>query len=91
MNTRNTLALMLALALTLMGASLMIARQIGTAPLRPQGPCDVYGVAGTPCVAAHSTTRALWQTRQDNLRTESTTARGRRPVRHGPAGRPPRP
>jgi non-reducing end alpha-L-arabinofuranosidase len=27
---------------------------------RPQGPCDIYGAAGTPCVAAHSTTRALY-------------------------------
>ena len=23
------------------------------------GPCDIYAAAGTPCVAAHSTTRAL--------------------------------
>ncbi|WP_322899856.1 arabinofuranosidase catalytic domain-containing protein, partial [Actinacidiphila rubida] len=23
-------------------------------------PCDIYGAAGTPCVAAHSTTRALF-------------------------------
>jgi hypothetical protein len=23
-------------------------------------PCDIYGSAGTPCVAAHSTTRALF-------------------------------
>ena len=27
---------------------------------RPDGPCDVYAGAGTPCVAAHSTTRALY-------------------------------
>jgi hypothetical protein len=27
---------------------------------RPQGPCDIYDAAGTPCVAAHSTTRALY-------------------------------
>ena len=27
---------------------------------RPQGPCDIYALAGTPCVAAHSTTRALY-------------------------------
>jgi hypothetical protein len=27
---------------------------------RPQGPCDLYALAGTPCVAAHSTTRALY-------------------------------
>src|SRR5215470_14638169 len=25
-----------------------------------QGPCDIYATAGTPCVAAHSTTRALF-------------------------------
>jgi non-reducing end alpha-L-arabinofuranosidase len=25
-----------------------------------QGPCDIYTAAGTPCVAAHSTTRALY-------------------------------
>src|SRR5437879_5837470 len=25
-----------------------------------QGPCDIYAAAGTPCVAAHSTTRALY-------------------------------
>jgi hypothetical protein len=29
------------------------------APVRPEGPCDIYRSAGTPCVAAHSTTRAL--------------------------------
>lgn len=28
---------------------------------RPQGPCDIYAAAGDPCVAAHSTTRALYQ------------------------------
>jgi hypothetical protein len=27
---------------------------------RPAGPCDVYAEAGAPCVAAHSTTRALY-------------------------------
>ncbi len=31
-----------------------------TAPPRPQGPCDIYAAGGTPCVAAHSTTRALY-------------------------------
>jgi hypothetical protein len=30
-----------------------------SAPRQP-GPCDIYGAAGTPCVAAHSTTRALY-------------------------------
>ncbi len=34
----------------------------GAAPARAAGtgPCDIYGNAGTPCVAAHSTTRALY-------------------------------
>lgn len=27
---------------------------------RPQGPCDIYEANGTPCVAAHSSTRALY-------------------------------
>lgn len=27
---------------------------------RPQGPCDIYAAAGTPCVTAHSTTRAMY-------------------------------
>jgi hypothetical protein len=31
------------------------------APSRPQGPCDIYAAGGTPCVAAHSTTRALYR------------------------------
>jgi hypothetical protein len=31
-----------------------------TVPHRPQGPCDIYATGGTPCVAAHSTTRALY-------------------------------
>ena len=34
----------------------------GSTPARAasQGPCDIYASAGTPCVAAHSTTRALY-------------------------------
>src|SRR6187549_682918 len=27
---------------------------------RAKGPCDIYAAAGCPCVAAHSTTRALY-------------------------------
>src|SRR4051812_24225604 len=30
------------------------------APAAAQGPCDIYAAGGTPCVAAHSTTRALY-------------------------------
>ena len=36
------------------------AQAAQTPPPRPQGPCDIYAAAGTPCVAAHSTTRALF-------------------------------
>jgi hypothetical protein len=32
----------------------------GTAQAATQGPCDIYAAGGTPCVAAHSTTRALY-------------------------------
>ena len=46
-------------------------------------PCDIYGSAGNPCIAAHSTTRALYSTytgplyqvrrRSDNTMTDITT------------------
>jgi hypothetical protein len=51
------------LALMASSADLMTAAQTTasrTAPARPQGPCDIYATAGAPCVAAHSTTRALY-------------------------------
>ena len=42
----------------------MMAMQAGAGrdvpPPRPEGPCDIYAAAGEPCVAAHSTTRALY-------------------------------
>jgi hypothetical protein len=64
MKTRINLVLMLALPLTLIGANLTMAAQAGAgrnaAPHRPEGPCDIYAAAGDPCVAAHSTTRALY-------------------------------
>ena len=58
MFTRAHLAALLALALTLTGSALTKAAP--AAPARPQGPCDIYGAAADPCVAAHSTTRALY-------------------------------
>jgi hypothetical protein len=64
MKTKMNLALMLSVALTLIGARFTMAQQTGSgakgAPPRPQGPCDIYASAGDPCVAAHSTTRALY-------------------------------
>ncbi len=49
-----------AFALTLFGITLTVAAPASAAPPRPQGPCDIYAAAGAPCVAAHSTTRALY-------------------------------
>src|SRR5215471_11147284 len=60
MKTRIHLALMLALALTFIGAMLTRATPAAEAPPRPKGPCDIYATASNPCVAAHSTTRALY-------------------------------
>jgi hypothetical protein len=45
-------------AVILAGAALMMAQQGGSN--RPKGPCDIYAAAGDACVAAHSTTRALY-------------------------------
>jgi len=66
MKNRIDFALMLSLVLTVVGAPLTMAQQAPTRPVvpphRPQGPCDIYASAGAPCVAAHSTTRALYAT-----------------------------
>jgi hypothetical protein len=59
----RTLAPTVAVA-TLVGAVMTMAAQSGVGrsapPARPKGPCDIYAAAGGPCVAAHSTTRALY-------------------------------
>jgi hypothetical protein len=64
MKTKINLVPKLALALTLIGTTLTMAAQAGAGANvrlhRPQGPCDIYAAAGDPCVAAHSTTRALY-------------------------------
>ncbi len=64
MKTRIDRAPMLALVLTLIGATWTMTAQAGAGPgvpaSRPKGPCDIYTEAGDPCVAAHSTTRALY-------------------------------
>jgi hypothetical protein len=64
MKTRIHLALTPSLALTVVGATLTMAQQAparpGLPPARPPGPCDTYAAAGNSCVAAHSTTRALY-------------------------------
>lgn len=42
-------------------ATIAIASDDGKTLSRPDGPCDVYAAGGAPCVAAHSTTRALYR------------------------------
>jgi hypothetical protein len=71
MKSKISFVIMLALALTL-PVTLMVAcrsylpslteagRGANVAPPRPEGPCDIYAAGGSPCVAAHSTTRALY-------------------------------
>ena len=49
-----------ALAPTLI-ATVAVAAGDSKIPQRPDGPCDVYAKGGAPCVAAHSTTRALYK------------------------------
>jgi len=41
--------------------------QITSAPPTGGGPCDIYATGGTPCVAAHSTVRALYDSYRGNL------------------------
>ena len=40
---------------------------IATGSLVAAGPCDIYSSGGTPCVAAHSTTRALYSSYSGSL------------------------
>src|SRR6185437_2611349 len=54
---------LLAMVLAMGGVALAAARPAAAqvaAPHRPKGPCDIYGAAGDPCVAAYSTTRAMY-------------------------------
>jgi len=51
--------------LLLGGAAALVAGTLIVGGAAPAGaatslPCDIYAAAGTPCVAAHSTTRALY-------------------------------
>ena len=55
-----TVSLALILPVTLMMVIAMSGAEHNSAPPRLQGPCDIYAAAGTPCVAAHSSTRALY-------------------------------
>jgi hypothetical protein len=63
MKKKSRFLIILAVALILpVSMMMMLAMSVGrnTAPPRPEGPCDIYAAAGNPCVAAHSSTRALF-------------------------------
>ena len=64
MKKKNRLVITLALAFLLPVAMMMLIAMVGgkrdAAPARPEGPCDIYAASGCPCVAAHSSTRALY-------------------------------
>jgi Alpha-L-arabinofuranosidase B, catalytic./NPCBM-associated, NEW3 domain of alpha-galactosidase. len=64
MKHKSRFLITLALALILPVAMMMLLAMSGvgrnTTPPRPEGPCDIYAAAGNPCVAAHSSTRALY-------------------------------
>jgi hypothetical protein len=64
---RRTLRRLLAALVTVALAVTGILALAGTSQAATQGPCDIYAAGGTPCVAAHSTTRALFATYQGPL------------------------
>jgi hypothetical protein len=59
----------------------------GTALAAGPQPCDIYATGGTPCVAAHSTTRALYAAYTGNLyqvrRSSDSTTRNITPLAAG--------
>jgi len=63
MKKKSRFLVILVLALILPVAIMMMAMsrvERNVVPSRPEGPCDIYTAAGNPCVAAHSSTRALY-------------------------------
>jgi hypothetical protein len=64
MKKKSRFIFILTLALILPVAMMMVMAMSGVghnvAQPRPEGPCDIYTAAGNPCVAAHSSTRALY-------------------------------
>ena len=64
MKKKSRLLVILAMAFILPVAMMMLIAMSGSVrnvtPPRPEGPCDIYAAAGFPCVAANSSTRALY-------------------------------
>ena len=62
MTTKEQFVIAIALAISLpftLSTNAISQTPDKSVPLRLKGPCDIYAAAGCPCVAAHSTTRAL--------------------------------
>jgi hypothetical protein len=49
-----------AAAATVLAAGVLVVTTASSSQAATEGPCDIYATGGTPCVAAHSTTRALY-------------------------------
>ncbi len=58
--TRQRIAKALVFAVTLLALALTPLARPVSASAAGAAPCDLYAAGGTPCVAAHSTTRALY-------------------------------
>jgi hypothetical protein len=64
MKKKSRFIILISMALTLPVTIMMVIILAGTgcnvSSGRPEGPCDIFAAAGNPCVAAHSSTRALY-------------------------------
>jgi non-reducing end alpha-L-arabinofuranosidase len=63
--SRPRLAIVATVGLTLAGAAAVITATSASAAA--QGTCDIYAAGNTPCIAAHSTVRALYSAYNGNL------------------------
>src|SRR5882672_48002 len=66
-HARGALPALLATAVLALGGLVAAVGAAAPAGAATQEPCDIYAAAGTPCVAAHSTTRALFAAYSGNL------------------------
>jgi hypothetical protein len=62
-----SLASLVALGLTTLAAAVPLNASTSNAAAAGGGPCDIYAAGNTPCVAAHSTTRALYSSYSGSL------------------------
>jgi hypothetical protein len=74
---RSAIILVTATAVALIGVAITVPT---SAQAATQEPCDIYAAGGTPCVAAHSTTRALYGSYNGSLyqvrRSSDNTTKG---------------